>query len=159
MIRWLPAIGAVAVLLLTGCGNSDSGDSEPSVDADVAAITEALNAWPEAFNARDVAAVCDLFAPDVSVIYPDSADRDYDAFCTQMQGVLGNQERVFTYGPPDIREVLVDGDLATVQLIWTLTVADTAGAVLETVEENGLDVFRRQDDGRWKIHVSHAYPL
>jgi ketosteroid isomerase-like protein len=53
--------------------------------------------------------------------------------------------------------VLVDGDLATVQLFWTLTVTDPEGKVLDTGVEDGLDVFRRQPDGRWKIHVSHAF--
>jgi hypothetical protein len=42
-------------------------------------------------------------------------------------------------------------------LMWTLTVRDTSGKVLDTVEENGIDVFRRQADGSWKIHISHAF--
>ncbi len=27
----------------------------------------------------------------------------------------------------------------------------------ETIHEDGVDVFRRQPDGRWKIHISHAF--
>jgi ketosteroid isomerase-like protein len=50
-----------------------------------------------------------------------------------------------------------DGDLATVTLFWTLTVTDPAGKVLDTGLEGGLDVFRRQPDDNWKIHVSHAF--
>ncbi|MFC0447708.1 hypothetical protein [Rhodococcus jostii] len=42
---------------------------------------------------------------------------------------------------------------------WPLTVTDASGAVLENVRESGVDVFRRQPDGSWKIHVSHAFPL
>jgi steroid delta-isomerase len=33
------------------------------VDSDTAAITNRLLRWTEAFNARDAAAVCDVFAP------------------------------------------------------------------------------------------------
>lgn len=33
------------------------------------------------------------------------------------------------------------------------------GAVLETVTEDGVDVFTRQPDGRWQIHISHAFPV
>ena len=50
---------------------------------------------------------------------------------------------------------------------WPLTVTDASGSVLENVRESysrmsresGVDVFRRQPDGSWKIHVSHAFPL
>ena len=45
----------------------------------------------------------------------------------------------------------------TVQLFWTLTVTDPEGKVLDTGVEDGLDVFRRQPDDTWKIHVSHAF--
>ena len=58
---------------------------------------------------------------------------------------------------PDINDVIVDGDLAVVRLIWTLTVRDGSGQVLETTVEDGVDVFRRQADGSWKIHISHAF--
>jgi ketosteroid isomerase-like protein len=53
--------------------------------------------------------------------------------------------------------LLVDGDLATVKLFWTLTTSDKAGKVLDTGVEDGLDVFRCQADGSWKIHISHAF--
>jgi hypothetical protein len=52
--------------------------------------------------------------------------------------------------------VLVDGDLATVKLFWTLTVTDESGNGLDTGGEDGFDEFRRRPDGSWKIHVSHA---
>lgn len=38
-----------------------------------------------------------------------------------------------------------------------LTVTDPSGMVLDTGVEDGLDVFTRQADGSWKIHVSHAF--
>jgi ketosteroid isomerase-like protein len=71
--------------------------------------------------------------------------------------LFDNLARTFTYSAPDIKEVPVDGDLATVRLIWTLIVKDASCKVAETVRDNVVDVFRRQPDGRWKIHVSHAF--
>jgi ketosteroid isomerase-like protein len=71
--------------------------------------------------------------------------------------VGGDPAKRYSYAQPDIREILVDGDLATVKLFWTLTVTDPTGKVLDTGVEDGLDVFVRQPDGRWKIHVSHAF--
>jgi uncharacterized protein (TIGR02246 family) len=144
---------ALFVTMLAGCGGSPT----PDANADKAAIEQALQKWPSDFNAENVDGVCGLFADDVVLVYPDSPDRHHDEFCDQMKKLFGNPGRTFTYAAPDIREVLVDGDLATVRLIWTLTVKDTSGKVLETVKEDGVDVFRRQADGSWKIHVSHAF--
>jgi steroid delta-isomerase len=45
--------------------------------------------------------------------------------------------------------VIVAGDLAVVRLTWTLTVS--VDGATETTEEEGIDIFRRQPDGRWSI--------
>lgn len=157
MIRWRNAVLCTAIAAsVVACGDEEKA---PDPAADEAAIEQALQQWPGDFNARNVAAVCSLFAPDTQVMYPDSQDRDYEAFCAQMHEILGPGDRTFSYAAPDIDTIIVDGDLATVALIWTLTVTDSSGAVLETVSENGVDVFQRQDDGSWKIRISHAFPL
>ncbi|MBJ8348168.1 DUF4440 domain-containing protein [Antrihabitans sp. YC2-6] len=157
MIRWQTAAVCAAIAVsVTGCGDDEK---TPDESADRAAIEQALVQWPNDFNDRNVDAVCSLFAPDTQVVYPDSQDRDYEAFCAQMHDVLGPSDKTFRYAAPDIETIIVDGDLATVSLIWTLTVTDSSGVVLETVEENGVDVFQRQDDGSWKIRISHAFPL
>jgi len=49
----------------------------------------------------------------------------------------------------------VFGDAAVVRLVWTLTIKNTDGEI-ESVEP-GLDVFRRQADGTWKIVRYMAY--
>jgi uncharacterized protein (TIGR02246 family) len=144
----------VGVVVLAGCGGHATA---PDTSRDKAAIEAVLQQWPKDFDAKNVDAVCGLFAADVVLVYPDSPDRNHEQFCDQMRKLFGNTERTFSYAAPDIEEVLVDGDLATVRLIWTLTVKDRSGKVLDTVKENGVDVFRRQSDGSWKIHVSHAF--
>jgi ketosteroid isomerase-like protein len=73
-----------------------------------------------------------------------------------MQKLFDDPVKRYSYAQLDIREVLVDGDLAVVRLFWTLTVTDAAGKILDTGVEDGLDVLTRQPDGSWKIHVSHA---
>jgi len=148
--RWL-ACGVITFGVAVGCAQAH----DPAQDQ--AAIEAALKQWPNEFNAENLAGVCGLFADDVVLVYPDAPERNRDEFCDQMQTLFDDPAKQFSYAAPDISEVLVDGDLATVRLIWTLTVRDTSGKVLETVEENGIDVFRRQADSSWKIHVSHAF--
>ena len=150
-----PAALVVAFVLLTGCSQPDSWRTD--ADADRAAIEKALRQWPVDFNSGLLDAVCGLFADDVVLIYPDSANRDHDEFCDQMRKLFDDATAKFSYAAPDINEVIVDGDLAVVRLIWTLTVRNESGQVLETTVEDGVDVFRRQDDGSWKIHISHAF--
>jgi ketosteroid isomerase-like protein len=74
----------------------------------------------------------------------------------QLRRSLADQTKKFTYSL-DIKEIIVAGDLAVVRLVWTLkvTVPGTANAV-ET-KEPGLDLFRRQPDGSWKIIRYIAY--
>ena len=101
--------------------------------------------------------MCGLFADDVVLSYPGSADRGHDAFCTQMKSRFQDPAKRYTYADPDIEEILVDGDLGAVKLIWKLTVTDPSGKVLESTAEDGVDVFQRQADGSWKIRFSHAF--
>jgi ketosteroid isomerase-like protein len=149
------AAPAVAFVLLTGCSPPDGGRHD--ADADRAAIEDALRQWPVDFNSERLDPVCGLFADDVVLSYPDSPDRNHDEFCDQMRQLFDDTSANFSYAAPDINDVIVDGDLAVVRLIWTLTVRDGSGQVLETTVEDGVDVFRRQADGSWKIHISHAF--
>jgi steroid delta-isomerase len=48
------------------------------------------------------------------------------------------------------------GDVAVVRLIWTLTIRPKGGAEITAIEP-GLDVFRRERDGRWRIIRYMAY--
>jgi ketosteroid isomerase-like protein len=53
------------------------------------------------------------------------------------------------YANPDIHEILLAGDVAVVRLTWTLT-TEVDGR-RDTTTEEGMDIFRRQPDGRWSI--------
>ncbi|CAM3767618.1 YybH family protein [Smaragdicoccus niigatensis] len=146
------AAWVVLVLALTAACSSQA-----PVD-DQAAIRQVLDQWPNDFAAKKIDEVCGLFAPDTVVIYPDSADRNYDATCAQFRRVFSGANS-YTYAPPEIHEILVDHDLAAVRLIWRLEIRDPKGSVIEKTTENGLDVFARQPDGSWKIRISHAFGM
>jgi uncharacterized protein (TIGR02246 family) len=126
-------------------------------DSDRADIEALLLQWPRDFNARNLEAVCGLFADDAVLAYPVAPDRNRDAFCDQMRERFRDPSKTVSYDAPDIKEIIVDGDLATVRLFWTLTVKDISGKVVETIHEDGVHVFRRQPDRSWKIHISHAF--
>ena len=156
--RTVPSMIAILALsALSSCSQEPRVTSDASRDE--TSIVDALNQWSRDFTNRDLDAVCSLFDPDVVVIYPDIEVRDYDATCAQFHRTLAIPDRIFTYAAPEIAEVLVDGDLATVRLVWPLTITDSSGILLESIRESGVDVLRRQPDSSWKIHVSHAFPM
>jgi len=120
------------------------------------AIRTALAQWTSDFNARDASRICDLFAKDLRYDFRGSPERDYDALCGLLHKSLADRTKQFIYSH-EIREIIVSGDLAIVRLTWTLkvTISGTANAVES--KEPGLDVFRRQPGGSWKIIRYIAY--
>ena len=112
------------------------------------AIREALSKWSSDFNARDDSRICDLFARELVYDYRGFPERGYDALCDLLHRSLRDQTKRFAYSF-DIKEIIASGDIAVVRLVWTLRV--TSGTSTVESKEPGLDVFRRQPDGRWKI--------
>jgi uncharacterized protein (TIGR02246 family) len=120
------------------------------------AIRDALTRWTADFNARDASRICDLFAPDLRYDFRGTPERDYNAMCSALHRALGDRSKTLTYSF-DIKEIIVSGDMAIVRLVWTSKLSQSnSGQVIET-KEPGLDVFRRQPDGMWRISRYMAY--
>jgi uncharacterized protein (TIGR02246 family) len=117
--------------------------------ANDAAIRTRFLDWTAAFNARDAAGACDLFAPDLAYVIPEEPQGTQATMCGNLAKVFAREDLQLHYDPPAIHEIIVSGDMAMVRLTWTLT-AETGGAS-ETTTEEGIDIFRRQPDGRWSI--------
>jgi ketosteroid isomerase-like protein len=144
-------------ILAAAClpGGLSSPARAQSVDQAEQAIRAALTKWTNDFNARDASHICDLFAPDLVYDYRGFPERDYATLCGLLQRSLADQTRTFSYALA-IREIIVSGDMAVVRLVWTLKVTP-AGGKSEESREPGLDMFRRQPDGSWKIARYIAY--
>lgn len=120
------------------------------------AIRDALTRWTADFNARDASRICDLFAPDLRYDFRGTPERDYAAMCSALQRALGDRSKTLIYSF-DIKEIIVSGDMAIVRLVWTSKLSPSgSGPAIET-REPGLDVFRRQPDGQWRISRYMAY--
>jgi uncharacterized protein (TIGR02246 family) len=116
--------------------------------ADKAAIVARLQHWATAFNRRDAAGVCDLFAPDLISTVPNALNAGRRTVCDRLSKLLAKPGLTLQYHP-DIQEIILSGDIAVVRLIWTLTTEKDGRS--ESDREAGMDVFRRQSDGRWSI--------
>ncbi len=118
------------------------------LDTDKAAISERLQRWAAAFNARDSAGVCDLFSRNLIATVPGALDSGRDAVCARLATLLAKPDRQLHYSP-DIREIIVSGDIAVVRLFWTLAIQQ--GTQRHTSKEAGMDIFQRQAGGTWSI--------
>jgi steroid delta-isomerase len=148
-----PRIATVAAMLwLANAGLAARADDA----AARAEITAALTQWQDDFNAGRADRVCDLFARELRADFRGIGQRGYEAQCDLLRRSLADPARRFSYALA-ISDIQVWGDTATVLLTWTLTVRqnDTGREIVSV--EPGLDVFRRERDGRWRIVRYMAY--
>jgi uncharacterized protein (TIGR02246 family) len=127
-----------------------------SDDASRAEIAATLTQWKTDFNAGRADEVCDLFARDLTADFRGQPERGYDALCKLLQDSLADSARAYSY-ELEIKDILAQGDLAAVRLNWTLTVRQRDTGQESSTVEPGLDVFRRQSDGHWRIERYLAY--
>ena len=150
MIRnFLATLLACSVLSFGAAAQTPAGAAET-------AIRGALAQWTADFNARDTARICDLFAPDLVYDYRGFPERTHADLCGLLLRSLADRTKRFTYAL-DIKEIIVSGDMAVVRLVWTLTTTLPGTSMPVESKEPGLDVFRRQPDGSWKIVRYIAY--
>jgi uncharacterized protein (TIGR02246 family) len=135
------------LLIATGLLTSAPTYADPADDE--AAIRDRFAKWTEAFNNKDAAGVCDLFAPDLVYSLPEVVNGDQAKLCGNLANLFTRSDLKLSYALPDIHELIVAGDLAVVRLKWTLTAE--ANGKKDTTTEEGIDIFRRQPDGRWSI--------
>jgi uncharacterized protein (TIGR02246 family) len=131
----------------------------PTARADNAAsraeIEAALTQWTADFNAGHADKVCDLFSRELRVDFRGLPERGYDAQCDLLRRALTDSTRAFSNAFA-IKEILVWGDTAVVRLTWTSTIQPKDGRAITAVEP-GLDVFRKENDGHWRIVRYMAY--
>jgi uncharacterized protein (TIGR02246 family) len=137
------------------CAVSAASAASPD-DASREEIAATLTQWKTDFNAGRANEVCDLFARNLTADFRGQPARGYDALCALLQSSLADTARAYTY-ELEIKNIQAQGDLAAVRLNWTLTVRQRDTGEESTTVEPGLDVFNRQDDGRWRIVRYLAY--
>lgn len=124
-------------------------------DSAEAAIRSALAHWTQDFNGGNAEKACALFAPDLRYDFRGYPERDYRDICDRMQRSLGDKSKSYSYDL-EVREILVSGDIAVVRLVWKLTVTLQNGQQVVSIEP-GMDVFRKEPDGAWRIIRYIAY--
>ncbi len=131
-----------------------SAESDKEVKAE---ITRLLQKFPKDFNAKNYQGACALFAPDLIAEYPGVPDTTYKKMCDQLSDLLTKPGITLHYSAPKIDQILVEGNIAIVRVVWILTTSckDQPDVV---IAEKSLDIFRRQKDGSWKLAMFYCFP-
>jgi uncharacterized protein (TIGR02246 family) len=146
------ALTRIGLLLLALIGPAAAQTDSPAQ----AEIRAALTQWMVDFNAGNAEKTCALFAPDLVAQVRGRPERGYAVQCDLLKSSLADQSKTYRYALA-IREIIVSGDLAVVRQTWTMTVKRKDSGAESTSDEYGLDVFRRQADGSWKIARYMSY--
>jgi len=144
--RYVVAVLIAALLVSTPARAEDMSRQE---NVSRKEIIDALTQWTADFNAGDAEKTCALFARELRADYRGVPERGYDGQCDILKRSLSDKSRRYSYTLA-IKEILVWSDVAVVRLTWTLTLTPKNGDMI-TSNEPGLDVFRKEADGRWRI--------
>jgi steroid delta-isomerase len=123
-----------------------------AIAGDAADIRARLQQWTSNFNRQDKAGACDLFSKTLISDVRGQGVADYKTRCATIRKALDDKQRRFHYDL-DIKEIMVDKTIAVVRLDWTLKISP--GDASST--ESGLDIFKKEGDGRWRIIRFMAY--
>jgi ketosteroid isomerase-like protein len=146
-------VAALVALVLVALAIVPAAAQQSAPEAD---IRTAFAQWTEDFNARRADKVCDLFARSLISNYRGVPERGYDRQCQILNEALTGNDRRYHYALV-IKEILVFGEIAIARIVWTLTIRETATGKETKVIEPGLDVFRKDADGKWRIFRYIAY--
>lgn len=147
---------ALAALIFVGLAALPAAAQSSAQSSGEAEIRNAFAQWTDDFNARRADKICDLFARNLISNYRGVPERGYDRQCKILNEALSAADRRYHYALV-IKEILVFGEIAIARIVWTLTIRETATGQETKVIEPGLDVFRRDADGKWRIFRYIAY--
>ena len=118
-------------------------------DTDIHDVQTVLQRWRESVNGGDADGLLALVTDDLEMIPPgEKPVKGADAH----QFLRGfTDEGVASLKPFKDEEIVVSGDWAFERYTYELTMAPKEGGGPMEISGHGIHMFRRQDDGSWKL--------
>jgi uncharacterized protein (TIGR02246 family) len=123
--------------------------SNANQETDSAMFERLFQNWTNAFNRKDLAGTCNFFSKDVVADYRGVPHKNYKSICDSFKKTFAENDRRYKYRFK-LHEIYRSGNLAAVRVTWYLSISKDGKPISETTDQ-GLDVFRKEKDGTWRI--------
>lgn len=107
-----------------------------------------IDTWSAATRAGDLIVILNLMTEDVVFLTAGNVPMRRDDFVAAFKSMAGAVE---IEGHSDVQEITVSGDIAVCWNLLEVRVTPAAGGSTVKRAGNTLTVFRRGDDGKWRI--------
>jgi uncharacterized protein (TIGR02246 family) len=123
--------------------------SQPSIQlTDEQQIRDLIDRWCEASAAGDLTAQYNLMTPDVVFLTPGRAPMRREEFAVNFRAMV---DIVTLHCHSNVQEITINGDLAVCWNLLEVSFTPIEGGETRKHAGNVLTVFRRGDDGQWRI--------
>ena len=150
-------VGRIVASLIVALSAASVSSARANAAEDQATFQAIFSAWTQAFNEKRFPEVCNLFSRSVVANYQGAPPKDYSGICNGFKKIFQEKDVVYR-NDFKIRQIYRSNDMAAVRITWYLDVYKE-GAHLSSIQEEGLDVFQKQANGRWEIVNFIAYPV
>lgn len=113
--------------------------------------------WTNAFNHRELAPACALFAKNITADYQGQPQKNYASICAGFKKIFNESDKRYTYYYK-LHRIYHRDQLAVARITWYLTVTKN-GKVIEKTQDEGIDVFQKTKGGQWQIVEYLSYPI
>lgn len=142
---------ASLALALGGCGKAGSGKGASDPDSVKAAIQKDESKWNQDFKAKDSEGLSSHYADDAYMVAPGMKSADGSTAIRQVYA-NGTTDPAFNVEfASDKIDVSSGGDMAYARGHFTEKYTDKKSGKVMSTKGSYLTVYKKQDDGKWKV--------
>ncbi len=129
-----------------------------SPQSDILIIKNKLKEWAESFNSRNLSKIQEIYSDDYIASYPNQPNQDLNLTIESFKHLFQNTflEMKMSF---KVLEIESDGDLAYVRLNQVSEVKPKNAKKPQYGEDTGIQIWKKQPNGEWKLSRSVMYPL
>jgi ketosteroid isomerase-like protein len=125
---------------------------------DVIAIKNEMNKWMKAYNKKDLNNSVAILAEDYIGFHYGHPDQTPKSIREQNEEVFKNKYLKATLSM-EADEIVTSGDLAYVSIKQKWAFKPSVSTTPQIAFEKGILIFKKQNDGKWKIIRSSTFPV